>query len=99
VYENISGGSFNAYSSTGAQGAIATPVTMRTTPTMTFSTLGFTDVAAINNAVSAMVLSTPNSGPNAINLTITTTGMTTGRTGYLYANNSTSAYLIASAEL
>jgi hypothetical protein len=97
--ENIAGGSFNAYSSTGAQGAISTPVTMRTTPTITFGTLGFTDVASINNAVSALTIATGNSGPNSLNLEITTTGMTTGRTGYLYARNSLSAFLIASAEL
>jgi hypothetical protein len=98
-FENIAGGSFNAFNSTGAQGAISTPVTMRTTPTITFGTLGFTDVASINNSVSNVILTTANSGPNSLNLTITTTGLTTGRTGYLYANNSTSAFLIASAEL
>lgn len=98
-YEGIGGGSFNAFSSTGAQGIMSTPVSMRATPTITFSTLGFTDVTAINNAVSNITLGTVNSGNNSLNLTITSTGMTSGRTGYLYANNSTSAFLIASAEL
>lgn len=97
--ENIAGGSFNAYSSINAQGAIAPPVPMRTTPTITFGTLGFTDVSNINNAVSALTINTANSGTLALNMTVTSTGMTSGRTGYLYANNSTSAYLIASAEL
>jgi hypothetical protein len=97
--EIISGGAFNAYSSTNAQGAVAPPVTMRSTPTITFGTLGFTDIASINNSVSALTINTINSGPNAVNMTVTSTGMTTGRTGYLYANGSTSAFLIASAEL
>jgi len=97
--EIISGGAFNAYSSTNAQGAVAPPVTMRSTPTITFGTLGFTDIASINNSVSALTINTVNSGPNAVNMTVTSTGMTTGRTGYLYANGSTSAFLIASAEL
>jgi len=97
--ENIGGGSFNAYNSTGAQGAISLPVKMRTTPSISFSTLGFTDVASINNSVSNLTINTSNSGTDSINMTVTTTGLTVGRTGYLYAYSSTSAFLIADSEL
>ena len=97
--ENIGGGSFNAYNSTGAQGAISLPVKMRTTPSISFSTLGFTDVVSINNSVSNLTINTSNSGTDSINMTVTTTGLTVGRTGYLYANSSTSAFLIADSEL
>ena len=97
--ENIGGGSFNAYNSTGAQGAISLPVKMRTTPSISFSTLGFTDVVSINNSVSNLTINTSNSGTDSINMTVTTTGLTVGRTGYLYAYSSTSAFLIADSEL
>jgi len=99
TFENIGGGSFNAYNSTGAQGAISLPVKMRTTPSISFSTLGFTDVASINNSVSNLTINTSNSGTDSINMTVTTTGLTVGRTGYLYAYSSTSAFLIADSEL
>ena len=99
TFENIGGGSFNAYNSTGAQGAISLPVKMRTTPSISFSTLGFTDVVSINNSVSNLTINTSNSGTDSINMTVTTTGLTVGRTGYLYAYSSTSAFLIADSEL
>jgi hypothetical protein len=89
----------NAYSTVGAQGPVTAPVTMRTVPTLSFSTLLFTDVASINNAIGSATLSTSNSGTQAFWIDIQSTSLTVGRTGYIKANNSTSANFILSAEL
>jgi hypothetical protein len=96
---SVAPGSFNSYSTAGSQGQITLPVTMRSTPTYTASTLLYTDVAAINNSVTSSSIDTINSGTQACWLDIQSSGMTIGRAGFVKANNSTSAFMIFSAEL
>jgi hypothetical protein len=89
----------NAYSSAGAQGPLTMPVTMRAVPTYTASTLLFTDVSSINNSISSSSVDSGQSGTQSVWIDIQSSGLTISRTGYVKANNSTSAFIILSAEL
>ena len=75
--------------------AMALPVTMRTSPTLGYSTLRIYGPSI--GTITA--LSTNRSSPSFLSTEITCTGLTTNSSGLLQANNSTSAYLDASAEL
>jgi hypothetical protein len=74
------------------------PVSMRSQPTINYSTLRLDDNTA-NPAVTS--LGTNRSGVENISQTFNASGggLTTGRAGMLQANNSTSGYLDATAEL
>jgi hypothetical protein len=89
----------NAYSTAGAQGPLTMPVTMRAVPTYTASTLLFTDVSTINNSISSSSVDSGQSGTQSVWIDIQSSSLTISRTGYVKANNSTSAFIILSAEL
>jgi len=74
------------------------PVSMRSQPTINYSTLRLDDNTA-NPAVTS--LGTNRSGVDNISQTFNASGggLTTGRAGMIQANNSTSGYLDAAAEL
>ncbi len=89
-----------SYSTTQGEGPIAFKSTMRTTPTVTFSTLKISDVATYNIAVSNLTITTNVSGPDAAYLVFTVAGgVTAGKTNLLRTDGSTSGYLAFSAEL
>ena len=89
-----------SYSTTQGEGPIALKSTMRTTPTVTFSTLKISDVATYNIPVSNLAITTGNSGPDAAYLVFTVAGgVTAGKTNLLRTDGSTSGYLAFSAEL
>ena len=76
------------------------PVTMRTQPTATFSNLRVYDGAAAV-AVSSFSAVSSCSNPNALGFDVSSSAsfLTTGRPGTLQGDNSTAAFLAASAEL
>jgi hypothetical protein len=76
------------------------PVPMRIAPTVLgWSTLQVLDGNGGGFTPSTIVLNTARTTTNAISLDAAITGGTAGRFAYLRANNSSSAYLAASAEL
>jgi hypothetical protein len=76
------------------------PVAMRTQPTLTYSgALRIDDIFAQNTSVSSMTLITTIGGIQTFSLTISSSGLTGGRTIYLEANNSTTTRVQFSAEL
>ena len=86
------------FSSTASNGLIPFPVQMRTFPTsVDYAALRFSDVANIQTAISVVTISngcTPYMGT----LDVTSSGMTTGRFGYIQSS-SISGYIGFSAEL
>ena len=76
------------------------PVSMRVAPTVLgWSTLQVLDGNGGGFTPSTIVLNTARTTTHAISLDAAITGGTAGRFAYLRANNSSSAYLAASAEL
>jgi hypothetical protein len=108
-YRLVSGstyGVFNQYgiasSSTNIVSGLALPVTMRTNPsgTIDFSNLrAIAQQIGVYNAISAVTIDTLATTPNYLGLNLTTTGLTTVAISGFSANNSTAAYIGASAEL
>ena len=89
-----------SYSTTQGEGPIALKQTMRTTPTVAFSTLKISDVATYNIAVTNLTITTNTSGPDAAYLVFTVaSGASSGKTNLLRTNDSTAGYLTFSAEL
>jgi len=89
-----------SYSTTQGEGPIALKSTMRTTPTVAFSTLKISDVASYNLAVTNLTITTNSSGPDAAYLVFTVaSGATSGKTNLLRTDGSTAGYLTFSAEL
>lgn len=89
-----------SYSTTQGEGPIALKSTMRTTPTVAFSTLKISDVATYNLAVTNLTITTNTSGPDAAYLVFTVaSGATSGKTNLLRTDGSTAGYLTFSAEL
>ena len=89
-----------SYSTTQGEGPIAFKSTMRTTPTVAFSTLKISDVASYNLAVTNLTITTNTSGPDAAYLVFTVaSGATSGKTNLLRTDGSTAGYLTFSAEL
>jgi hypothetical protein len=86
------------FSSTTSNGLIPFPATMRAVPSsVDYSALRFSDVANVQTAISSVVISagcTPYMGT----LDVTSSGMTTGRFGYIQSSSS-SGYIGFSAEL
>jgi hypothetical protein len=77
------------------------PVTMRTTPSLDVSNIS-SSIQVYANAVSNISTINTNaliSNPEAIMCNGTTSGLTTGNPAVIYANNNTSVYASASAEL
>lgn len=75
----------------------ALPVTMRTTPSATFSTLRC--FGGSGSPVTVSAITADVNGTNSGALTITTSGATSFATYYFQADNSTSAFVAYSAEL
>ena len=99
VYETFPG-VLLSYSTTQGEGPIAFKSTMRTTPTVAFSTLKVSDVATFNVAVTNITITTNTSGPDAAYLVFTVaSGVTSGKTILLRTDGSTAGYLTFSAEL
>jgi hypothetical protein len=89
-----------SYSTTQGEGPIALKQTMRTTPTVAFSTLKISDVATYNIAVTNLTITTNTSGPDAAYLVFTVaSGASSGKTNLLRTDASTAGYLTFSAEL
>ena len=89
-----------SYSTTQGEGPIALKSTMRTTPTVAFSTLKISDVATYNIAVTNLTITTNSSGPDSAYLVFTVaSGATSGKTNLLRTDGSTAGYLTFSAEL
>jgi hypothetical protein len=87
---------FIAYSTTAAEGPLTYKQTMRASPTLTSSTLGFTDGGT--NYTGTFEID--QVGVDTARLACTgSSGLTTYRSYYPRAANSTSAYLYLSAEL
>jgi hypothetical protein len=86
-------------SSTNAVAYAQLPVTMRVVPTsVDFSTLAQESPGAFLGAVTAVTVS-DKASPTVFAGNFTSSGMTTGQTGWIAFNNNTSAYLGFSAEL
>ena len=97
AYQNFSTGM--APSTTLVESVFFVPATMRTQPTITTSgTLRLTDEVS-SYTPSAIVVSTGNSGTQAITLNITTTGLTQFRNYYFSANGDGTAKITLSSEL
>lgn len=76
------------------------PVSMRVAPTsIEWSTLQYFDASNAGATPSAIALNTARTTTTILSTDVTITGGTAGRFAYLRANNSTAAYLAASAEL
>ena len=76
------------------------PVSMRVAPTsIGWSALQVYDASGTGYTPSAITLNTSRTTTNVLSLDAVITGGTAGRFAYLRANNSSSAYLAASAEL
>ena len=87
-------------SSTNGFCVVSLPVTMRSNPTLSYSTISSLRWGELNNAYTATALGFDKSSPKtpAIYCTVAS-GMTTNRPGFITANASTSAYVGFSAEL
>jgi hypothetical protein len=99
VYEDINC-TINGFNSTSAYGAIFTVVPMRTSPSISSSTIRITDQT--NNVTLTSIVSSGASfsGPYNINVGFNAaSGIVQYRTYQANANNSTSAFVILSAEL
>jgi hypothetical protein len=85
-----------ASSSTTFTGAFALPVPMRSSPTVTFSSLACATTGG-SSAVSAVNVDQTSTLSPSFNFV--TTGLTTGYASVVQANNSTSAFVLLSSEL
>lgn len=93
---------FNGFCSSANDfvGQMQPPVPMRVQPTaIDFSSLQILDSSASAYTVTGATLNTVISSPNVVFVTFNATGMTSTRYGYIRGNNSTSAFIGASAEL
>jgi len=99
VYEDVNG-SINGYNSTSAYGAIFTVVPMRTSPSISSSTIRITDQT--NNVTLTSIVASGSSYSGSYNINCAfnaASGIVQYRPYQLSANNSTSAFVILSAEL
>ena len=99
VYEDINC-TMNGYNSTSAYGAIFTVVPMRTSPSVSSSTIKITDQT--NNIALTSIAASGSSYSGSYNINVAfnaSSGIVQYRTYQANANNSTSAYVILSAEL
>jgi hypothetical protein len=94
-------GQGSAQSTTASRQLITLPVTMRVQPTsVDFSTLRLSDGVAANPTITSLTIQTDTSHNQTMSVTATVaSGLTDFRNYYLYANNSTSAFIGFSAEL
>jgi hypothetical protein len=88
-------------STTAGAICVKNPVTMRVVPTsVDFSTLRLTDFYVTDAAVTALTITTADSGPEITKLSATVgSGLTQNRPTFLTNSNSATAYLGLSAEL
>ena len=105
-YRQAASGAYSTFAYGYARSAIQTwgmlypPVTMRTTPTtLDFSTLGFQNYVGTEYAMTLAAIDATSSSPTGIAIYATISGATAGHTGFISANNSTSAYIGLGAEL
>jgi hypothetical protein len=91
----------SAQSTTASRQLVKLPVTMRVQPTsVDFSTLRLSDGVAANPTVTALTIQSDTSHNQTMTVTaVVASGLTDFRNYYLYANNSTSAFIGFSAEL
>ena len=94
-------GQGRAQSTTSSRQLVNLPVTMRVQPTsVDFSTLRLSDGAAGNPTVTALTIQSDTSHNQTMTVTAdVASGLTANQNFYLYANNSTSAFIGFSAEL
>jgi hypothetical protein len=98
VYSVFASGHFNT--TTNFRTVLPFPITMRTTPTFSFSNMNL--FAANGAAYYGASAGTPTASTmtrNASVIDVTVAGATAGQGGMLIANNSTSAFIEGSAEL
>jgi len=89
-----------SYSTTQGEGPLTHKCTMRTTPSLAFSTLKISDVATYNLAVTNLTLTSSASGPDASYLAFTVaSGTSSGKINYMRTDASTAGYIYLSAEL
>ena len=90
----------NAASTTVTEGFVTTPVSMRAIPTATWASLKVFDNVSVSSVPSSLTVSSTESGLQQVAIYPTgLSGLTQYRQYALGGNNSTSAYLILSAEL
>lgn len=97
LYTGFCGGVIDS-ATTVAGIALVLPVTMRSQPTVDVSTLRVYD-GSVTPAITAVGTNRSSRGQISISLTASGGGLTVGRAGMVQSNNSTSAYISASAEL
>jgi hypothetical protein len=89
-----------SYSTTQGEGPLTHKGTMRTTPSVAFSTLKVSDVATYNLAVTNLALTSSGSGPDASYLVFTVaSGTSSGKINYMRTDATTAGYLYLNAEL
>jgi hypothetical protein len=89
-----------SYSTTQGEGPLTHKGTMRTTPSLAFSTLKISDVATYNLAVTNLSLTSSGSGPDASYIVFTVaSGTSSGKINYMRTDATTAGYLYLSAEL
>lgn len=97
VYTRYGVGGTGGVSTTG-QANVFSPVIMRTTPTaIEYQNVALYDLTTVSSATPT--LDSAGSAPNVSHMSITTSSMATNRVAYLIANNTTSSYFAATAEL
>ena len=98
IYESLASG----MSSTTQDGfaVVTLPVTMRSNPTLSYSTVSLLRWSELANAYNGTALGMDKASPKTPFIYISVaSGMTSYRAGFITANNSTSAYVAFSAEL
>jgi hypothetical protein len=89
-----------SYSTTQGEGPLTHKGTMRTTPSLAFSTLKISDVATYNLAVTNLALTSSGSGLDSSYLVFTVaSGTSSGKINYMRTDASTAGYIYLSAEL
>ena len=89
-----------SYSTTQGEGPLTHKGTMRTTPSLAFSTLKISDVATYNLVVTNLTLTSTGSGLDSSYLVFTVaSGTTSGKINYMRTDASTAGYIYLSAEL
>jgi len=89
-----------SYSTTQGEGPLTHKGTMRTTPSLAFSTLKVSDVATYNLAVTNLTLTSSGSGLDSSYLVFTVaSGTSSGKINYMRTDASTAGYIYLSAEL
>jgi len=86
-------------STTASIGVVSLKQTMRTAPTLTFTTASNFRVTEGVTANTASAVATNIATKNTVSLEFTTTGLTLGRASRMLANNTTSATIQFSSEL